>query len=205
MNLKIITSAMTDENTYIYYDETEGIVIDPGADGGEILKFIKDRSINIVGIFLTHGHYDHISAVNDFDKSIPVFASGEEKDILENPEYNFSRNIKIFTSDENLLKDSDEFTVGAAKLRVIHTPGHTKGGLCFYDEGQGILFSGDSLFYENVGRCDLYSGNYQKLIGSIKEKLFSLPKQTKVYPGHGIDTTIGHEIENNPYAKEDVF
>ena len=147
----------------------------------------------------THGHIDHILANNDFD--LPIFIHEADACYLSEAAFNLSHNVLVgrFKSKEpeRLLKDNDIIKVGRLDIKVIHTPGHTPGGICLYYNK--VLFSGDTLFFGGVGRTDLPQGNESFLLSSIKDKLFKLPDETRVYPGHGPATTIGREKKLNPF------
>lgn len=221
MKLYKITVMSMDENIYIYYDDkvNEGVIIDPGGNTNEILDFVKKQNIKIKGILLTHGHGDHISSVPSLKNAFacPVVCHEDERDTLENAELNLSSMISgtLEISPDITLKDSDVFTFGEkSRLKLIHTPGHTKGGACFYDEDEKLLFTGDTLFFSSIGRTDFptvlrsklngkkesSAENMQALVENIKKKLFVLPDDTEVYPGHGRKTKIGFEKNNNPFC-----
>jgi len=195
------------ENVYFYYDdETKvGVVIDPGGESKRLCRFIDDNGLKIEGILLTHGHFDHILAVNAVKgaTSAPVACHSAEEIMLRSSKQNFFREAVKDTGVEAdiLLNDGDVFEFGGHKIKVIHTPGHTAGGVSYYAEECSALFSGDTLFYDSVGRTDLQGGNNAALCSSIKDKLFILPDDTVVYPGHGESTTIGHEKMHNPFVR----
>ena len=198
------------QNIYLYYDHKsrEGVLIDSGcseSDKNAIAAFIAKNNITVKGILLTHGHYDHIIAVDEMRllTSTVVCSHEKEKEILENPNLNLSVNMgmNLSVTPENFFADGDVFQVGDTTLKVLHTPGHTPGGVCYFDEKNGILFSGDTLFEESIGRSDFPSGDHQTLLESIMEKLITLPDNTKVYPGHGPSTTICYEKHNNPFLR----
>jgi len=191
-------------NAYFYYDEItlDACVIDPGGSADKFMEIIKENHLNLKYILLTHGHYDHIGAVNEL-KSLTgaqILAHKDEDALLKAADLNLSKlgtGKEIIVTCDQLLKHGDIIELGAGKLTVIHTPGHTAGGACFYDEDGGILFSGDTLFRGTVGRFDLPTSDGRALIASIKNKLFALPDEVKVLPGHDAATTIGHEKANN--------
>ena len=204
---KIVTKTFQ-TNVYICYDEAGGggVVIDPGGEAEQIIKFLRETGLKIEYILLTHGHFDHIMAVKDVAShtGAPVGAHSDERELLADPNLNFSRDVcgeDYGVSPDVLLKDGDVLKIGGGGLRVIATPGHTKGGVCFYNADEGVLFSGDTLFYESVGRTDFPGGDFGMLEASVRRKLYTLPEDTMVYPGHMRLTTIEHERKNNPYIK----
>ena len=196
-------SCMT--NCYFVYREGESGVIffDPAAQGDYIYEKMKEHGFEIEVILLTHGHFDHIGGVDALrEKSgAKVYAMEAEKVLLQDPYVNVSAQMhaKVTVEADGFLQDGDELEYGGKKCRVIATPGHTIGGCCFYFEEAGILISGDTLFAESIGRTDFPTGNMKKLIASVEDRIFILPDDTKVYPGHGPATTVGHEKENNPF------
>jgi glyoxylase-like metal-dependent hydrolase (beta-lactamase superfamily II) len=209
MFMKIVCLPVTamQENAYFYYDEETkaGIVIDPGGEPQRLCRFIEDNSLKIVGILLTHGHFDHILAVSAIKAvtAAPVACHADEAAMLRSAKLNFSSEVGRETGIEPdiLFNDGDIFEFGGHKINVIHTPGHTIGGVSYYCEESSAVFSGDTLFYDSVGRTDFPGGSSSLLTSSIKDKLFSLPDDTIVYPGHGDSTTIRHEKANNPFVR----
>ena len=193
------------ENTYICYDEQtlDAVVIDPGFESEKILERIKEENIKLKAILLTHGHFDHIGAVDDIRNALGVkaFACKHEKSTLNNSAVNMSAHSKqhglIDVEADVYLEDGAVIQAGSLKLKLIHTPGHTRGGACYLIND--ALFSGDTLFSETVGRTDLPFSDTATLLTSIKEKLFTLEDSVVVYPGHGSRTTIGHEKKSNPH------
>ena len=191
---------------YIVYniDSKEAIVVDPGAEAAKILLWTETNGLTIKGIYLTHGHFDHIGAAKEIRDAcdVKIYAYKEEDDFLQDAGMNlstmFGRSIAL-TADE-LMEDLEVLHVLGTSMQVIHTPGHTKGSVCFYFKDLNALISGDTLFFESVGRTDFPTGSSAKLVNSIQQRLFSLPDDAIVYPGHGCSTTIGHEKMHNPYA-----
>ncbi len=206
MKVKIFETAPLSQNCYLVYDEVDKLcaVIDPGGSFPDISSFIDENGLKLTAIILTHGHYDHTVAVSKFKEkySAPVYSHEDEVSMLSNPELNLSRYLRhkdIQIHVDCSLKDEDSINIGHIKLTVIHTPGHTPGSCCYYSEEQCLLFSGDTLFRETVGRTDFQGGDMAELKASIK-RLLSLPDVTEVLPGHNEATTIGHEKQYNPFA-----
>lgn len=181
----------------------EMLVIDPGDYAKKLIEKAKGDGYHPVAVLLTHGHFDHAGGAEEFAKhfAIPIYAHEEEKEVLED-----ARNNASWMLGENLtfhadvyVKDEQELDLAGMHIRVLHTPGHTKGGCCYYLPYEDVVFSGDSLFYESIGRTDLPTGSASTLIRSVKEKLMTLPDRVAVYPGHGDMTTIDTERMYNPY------
>jgi glyoxylase-like metal-dependent hydrolase (beta-lactamase superfamily II) len=198
------------QNVYLYYNDytNEGVLIDAGcsdADAKKIAAFIEENGIFVKGILLTHGHYDHIIGIYRAKRaaSADIFCHEAEQEALENSKVNRSAiyGLNIEVTPDKLLIDGDTFQFGGTTIKVLHTPGHTPGSVCFYDEANGNLFSGDTLFRETVGRTDFPNGSHNDLIFNVKTKLLTLPDETRVYPGHGGGTIIGHEKKYNPFTR----
>lgn len=204
MRIKIIVVGEMGVNCYILIDEKskECIAIDVGAEPERIIKFIEEEELTLKSIVLTHGHYDHIGGCLEVkDKfNVPIIAGESESEFLTNATYNLAKMFGddlVFKADE-YLKDEEEYSVGEISFKTISTPGHTPGGICLYFEKEGVLISGDTLFFCSVGRTDFYMGDTDELLNSLS-KLAKLPDAVVVYPGHGQKTTIGFEKANNPY------
>jgi len=191
-------------NCYIVGSETtkEGLIIDPADEAGVILKAIGEMELKIKFIVLTHGHPDHFAALAELKKATGarVLVHRADAEILELPPVVFFGATFTQTPPaDRQLEDSDTIELGDLKLRVIHTPGHTPGGICLL--ANNVLFSGDTLFNNGIGRYDLPGGNLEKLMDSLHRKVLTLPDKTAVYPGHGPETTIGEEKRSNPYLE----
>ena len=189
-------------NCYLLFNEDtkEMIVIDPGANGDRIYDKCAEMGGNVVAILLTHAHYDHITGVNKLREltGAKVYANIEEKLSFKNSAVHMW-NCEIVPDE--FLKDGQVVSFGGMEFRAISTPGHTPGCMCFYFEKEGLLFSGDTLFCASVGRTDLPGGDTDDLISSVKNKLFVLPEETKVLPGHMGATTIAYEKKMNPFIR----
>lgn len=193
-------------NCYLVYERESrmGVVIDPGGEGERIVERISELKLQIDLVVNTHGHIDHILA--DYEV---VEATGSGVAIHPADEFMFAvawdqfipdMDIDFKVPSKYILVDEGEYICcGGINLKIIYTPGHSPGGICLYRQGE--LFSGDTLFFEGVGRDDLPGGDWEELRRSVTEKLFRLPVDTKVYPGHGPPTTIGHEMANNPFFR----
>lgn len=185
-------------------DSDRCVVIDPGDSGRELAKFIKDNGMTLEDILLTHAHFDHIIGVSDLMSGAGgrLCVLENERELLEDAGLNVSAmtgNAVSYHADV-FFRDGEVYETAGMKFKVLHTPGHTKGSCCYYMSDAALLFSGDTLFLESVGRTDLPTGNSAALLNSLREKVLTLPDDVKVFPGHGPATDIGYEKENNPYA-----
>lgn len=194
-----------DENCYVVSDDTgEGIVIDPGGMAKEILAYIREKKLSIQAVLDTHGHCDHIGA-NDAirdETGAPLYIHKADAPMLSDMRLNLSAFMgfkALSRPAEHLLSEGDKISFGQSELEVIHTPGHTVGGVCFV--GDGVVFTGDTLFAGSIGRSDFPGGSEVELIGNIKKKLLALPDEMKVYSGHGPSSEIGWERQCNPYLQ----
>ena len=209
MNIKILTFNAFQVNTYILYDDTKAcVIIDPACyephEEEELFRFIKEKELHPVALLLTHGHVDHILGCKTVatkytlkplmhHDALPFIEKSQEQGMM------FGFNVKEPDIPDVFLKEGDTIQFGHQKLQTLLAPGHADGSLCFYNESQKVLISGDVLFHGSIGRTDLPTGNYNTLISSITEKLMVLPDDVEVFPGHGPSTTIGFEKEYNPF------
>lgn len=203
-NIRSLTVGIVATNCYLVWNKAtrEGVLIDPGDEAERICSAIAEERVNLKAVLLTHGHFDHILVAEELKEKydVPLYASKEEKEMLGSSRWNLSgREEGIEITDYIPLEDGESIELLGKEWKVISTPGHTKGSVCYFVPGDiPYLFSGDTLFYESYGRTDLYGGSEEAIKKSIKEKLFTLPDETLVYPGHEEATTIANEKQYNP-------
>lgn len=193
-------------NCYVVWDEKtlEAAVIDPGFEDQRINDIIYENRLQVKYILLTHGHFDHLGGVNQIKQltGAKVLIHENDADCLLDPRRNLSVLAglsMVLEPADGLLSENETITLGDIVFRVIHTPGHSKGGICLLAEDQ--LFAGDTLFNTSIGRTDFADGDLNELLNGIESKLFILDDATIVLPGHGENTTIGYEKTNNPFLK----
>ena len=205
MKLTKLNQGVFKVNNYILFDEEtkDAVLIDAGGNFVETKAAIDELGANLKYLLNTHSHMDHIAGDEEIQRNygIPIYMHKDDEVLLKA----FKESLRMFDMPDyelpksvTFINDGQVFQLGNKEIKTIHTPGHTKGGVSYLIDD--MLFSGDTLFFESIGRTDLYGGNYNQLISSVKDKLFVLPDNTKVYPGHGIESTIGHEKENNAYV-----
>lgn len=201
VKLKTFVLGEYQSNCYILYKDYEAMIIDPGYVSPEVENFLLDNGLILKKIYITHGHFDHVGGVNFFKKKYPsITVYAPKKDsywYMKDPKNNVYEDIMI----DKFVTENDFISFGGTIFTIIETPGHTYGSTCLY--ANNILFSGDTLFYHSVGRTDLYLGDSKALYESIKNKLYILPNDTVVFPGHGRKTTILEEKINNPFIREE--
>lgn len=198
-------------NCYLISDETtkEALIVDPGGAGEALAEEIRKQGLSLKAILLTHAHFDHIAGVAALLEKIPapLYAGENEKRLCSMPEYNNSKDYGRPTTvkPDVWARDGEKFNLAGLDFTCIATTGHTEGSVCWYfpketTGDQPILFAGDTLFEESVGRTDMPTGSMSDLVRSVKDKLFALPDETLVLPGHGGSTTIGHEKQYNCFV-----
>lgn len=202
MIIKTFIKPPIDNNNYLIIDEDtkEAALIDCSCFDDEILTEIEDQKANLKYVLLTHGHFDHITGLNDTDEDVKVLMHSADMEwIKELNTYLPMIGMPAMKTPriDGHFSDGDIIKLGNLEIKVIHTPGHTQGGVCFYVENN--LFSGDTIFRESIGRCDLPGGDYNQIIDSIEERIFTLPEETVIYPGHGRTTTVGWEKVHNSF------
>ena len=200
MIVKAIVAGIYDANCYVIMDEEtkEAVVLDPGGVEPRIERTIDELGAKVKYILLTHGHIDHVSGVEYLaDKyKVPFYISKVDEEYMEKDDYVFGTMRKA----DGYLKDGDILHFGSKSIKVIATPGHTKGGVCFLIDNS--VFTGDTLFQGSIGRTDFPGGDFSEIINSIKSKLVPLGNDVEVYPGHGPKSTIAYEQRNNMYLSD---
>lgn len=206
MEYKILPVGSMGTNCYLAWcpESKEALVIDPGFEPQRILQEIEALGLEVKYIINTHGHLDHIGGNQELHAALkaPIAIGSEDAAMLTDPACNLSGMMRHPVSSpaaQHLLRDGDTIAFGHCSLQVLATPGHTPGGISLY--GHGVLFCGDTLFKQSIGRSDLPGGNHQQLIASIKTKLLPLPGETKVLPGHGPASSLAQEAATNPWLQ----
>lgn len=206
MIIECIPNNIVQSNVYVIAQNGEGVVIDCGCTVEKLMETVERLAVKIKYIILTHGHFDHIFFIDPVREKTGAKVCIHEMDAeyLADPGLNGLalfplKGVTTFSPADILLKDGDILECGGLVYKIIHTPGHTKGGICVLLENN--IFTGDTLFKETIGRTDFPGGSSSDIKMSITEKLYKLPDGTIVYPGHGEDTTIGYEKKHNPYFR----
>jgi len=198
-------------NTYVVYGKTEGqaLVIDP-ADARPVLRFLEQKGLSLSAILITHGHFDHLLGVAELKEKTEakVYIHKEDAEALSDNKASMSYLMNgwelVPSKADVLLEGEEKLELASFSIRVIHTPGHSRGGVCYLFGEERTIFSGDTLFYHDVGRCDLPGGSAQTLFNSISQKLFSLPGDYEVYPGHEGFTSMDEERQRNHYMNREI-
>lgn len=209
MQIKKFTFNPIQENTLVVYDETgECVIVDAGCyfdyERQELDRFIESNGLKPVKLINTHCHFDHILGITHCRAKyhLPFEAHADEAILVENVVAHgdlFGIPVEPVEAPDAFFVEGDKLRFGKSYLEVIEAPGHSPGGVVFYNPEQKILIAGDVLFYGSIGRTDLPGGNFEQLVGNIQTKLLTLPEDTVVYSGHGPETTIGFEKKNNPF------
>ena len=206
MRMKSFTVGPLGVNCYVLQDDFSdaGLVIDPGGNAEELLQYLKQEHISLQTIVNTHGHGDRIGADDRLRQATGarLLIHAADAPMLADARANLSAymgfTVQAAPADA-FLQDGETLQVGHMSFTVLHTPGHSPGGICLF--GEGVLFSGDSLFAESIGRCDFPVASETELVAALQKKILPLPDDVKVYPGHGPGTTIGWERQHNPYLQ----
>ena len=201
---RVIGMVATNVYLGINTETKEAFLIDPADRAGDIAQWIQQSGVTLKAILLTHGHFDHIGAVSELKKQfqVPVYAMAAEVVIMEDSTLNLSANwaSPFSVKCDHELTDGEKISVAGFDIIAYHTPGHTKGGACYYIESEQVLFSGDTIFCHSVGRTDFPTGSMVELRRSVQRMLQILPDTTRVMPGHECDTSIADEKRYNPYS-----
>ena len=210
MKIDCLTLGDYQTNCYVLRGSDEAaqcLILDPGLGVEELTEFLDEGKITPVAVALTHGHIDHIAGIGALRRRYPdieILIHRLDADMLSKPAANLSTLMGCAFSAEPadvLLDDGTWIERAGVRLQVLHVPGHSPGGICLYSSDEGVVFTDDALFADSIGRTDFPGGSMSRLLGCIKEKLWPLPDQTVVYPGHGPSTTIGHEKAHNPFLR----
>jgi len=210
VDIQIFTVGPFQENTYLLTRENEALLIDPGfhseSEYNEFKNALSESNASLIAVCLTHAHVDHILGLNKVlqDFEVPVFVNKTDTylwDHFSQQATMFGFRVKPIQSAPKSLAAQTSMEIGSFRFDVLFTPGHSPDHVSLYFKSDDIAISGDALFRESIGRTDLYKGSLETLANSIKRKLYVLPESTKIYPGHGPITTIGHEKKNNPFVK----
>lgn len=204
--IKTLVLGSVSTNCYIIYNEQTkaALIVDPANHAAKIFQTCEKLGVKPEAVLLTHGHFDHILAAEEVRKeySCKIYAGKKEEEMLLDPGKNMTVHMarQVSIRPDVLAEDGDEWKLAGFTWKVLETPGHTPGCVCYYCAEEEVLISGDTLFAESLGRTDFPGGSTQAIIQSISETLFALPDETMVYPGHGEPTSIGHEKIYNPVA-----
>ncbi|WP_010168070.1 MBL fold metallo-hydrolase [Candidatus Epulonipiscium viviparus] len=208
MNIRTITVGNMGEQCYLLIDDNhDAVMVDPGDDANILLHELEAADATLKAILITHGHFDHIAAVEEIREKTgaKVIAHKEGKRYLTDPTYNLSNMIgkNISFEADMYVSANEEIKLNDSELtfKVLYVPGHTSDGVAFYHAATATLFAGDIIFRNSVGRTDLPGSNTLQLLEGIKSKIFKLPDATLIYPGHGLRTTVGFEKKNNTFVK----
>ncbi len=207
-NLIVVTNVLGDLGTNCYTvvntDTREAVIIDPAANEKFLLDMVKNQNYKLKAILITHAHYDHIGAVNAIKEALPevkIYVGEKDQPLLKNCAANLSAMFgePVFIDSDIAVSDGEVISLLSTEIKCLEVPGHTQGSICYYFEENKMVFDGDTLFTGSIGRSDFPTGDGELLIKSIREKLFTLPDDTVVYPGHNSKTTIKREKAGNMF------
>ncbi|QDP40602.1 MBL fold metallo-hydrolase [Radiobacillus deserti] len=206
MHIKTLSLGPLGTNCYVLAKEDKALIVDPGGDARQLLDFLQAHQLKPVAILLTHAHFDHIGAVDEITSKydINVYLNALEWTWLTDPNKNGSAR---FIGNEIIIKarpldlKEGQFTIEGFSFKIVQTPGHSPGSVSIIFQSEKAVFSGDALFQQGIGRTDLFQGNFELLLSSIRNQLFTLEDSFDVYPGHGPSTSIGYEKQHNPFLQ----
>ena len=205
MNIHLFQLGLLGTNCYLLQKDGEALVIDPGGDPQTVLQKMQENNLKLQAILLTHAHFDHIGGVETLREKTeaPVYLHEKESSWLTDPSLNGSEFFQVGTISTSQSADYSikpgHHKIGSFTFEVFHTPGHSPGSVSFWFDEKDVLFAGDTLFRQGIGRTDLPFGDHETLIQSIQEHILSLPEETTVYPGHGPATQVGEEKRTNSF------
>ena len=198
---------MIGTNCYLVINEEtkDTVMVDPGSYPAKLKNAVKEQGLKLKAVLLTHAHFDHIMGLSDVmeDIKVPVYVEEADLPMMMDGESNLSSGYMrggYQFADAVPVRDGQQLQIAGFQFRVIHTPGHTKGSCCYYLKDEGVLFSGDTVFYGSVGRTDFPGGSTAEIVRSLHKLVDSLPEETEVFPGHDASTTIGYEKRYNPFV-----
>lgn len=206
MRICRLTVGPISTNCYIIMEESKkrALIVDPGGDADRIMNKIKELQVSVEAILLTHGHFDHMLAADTLREKyqVKVYLGQDDSELIKNPMENVSGMFgkPMSTHADVLLRDGQVLELAGFEIKVLATPGHTKGGVCYYIEKESVAFSGDTIFQASVGRSDFPTGSGASLSKSIREKIFTLPEDTQLFPGHGDSTVVSYEKKYNMFV-----
>ncbi|MBQ1393282.1 MAG: MBL fold metallo-hydrolase [Lachnospiraceae bacterium] len=206
MRICRLTVGPISTNCYIIVEESKkrALIVDPGGDADRIMNKIKELQVSVEAILLTHGHFDHMLAADTLREKyqVKVYLGQDDSELIKNPMENVSGMFgkPMSTHADVLLRDGQVLELAGFEIKVLATPGHTKGGVCYYIEKESVAFSGDTIFQASVGRSDFPTGSGASLSKSIREKIFTLPEDTQLFPGHGDSTVVSYEKKYNMFV-----
>ena len=207
MKIEKYVVGMIGTNCYLVINEEtkDTVMVDPGAYPTKLKNAVKEQGLKLKAVLLTHAHFDHIMGLSDVmeDIKVPVYVEEADLPMMMDGESNLSSGYMrggYQFADAVPVRDGQQLQIAGFQFRVIHTPGHTKGSCCYYLKDEGVLFSGDTVFYGSVGRTDFPGGSTAEIVRSLHKLVDSLPEETEVFPGHDASTTIGYEKRYNPFV-----